>query len=182
MLVQSFQLIIIAPGLGQSVKFCKCWISIARHIIHQSFIKILPLVDEDRSIYGPQEEQLLLSQQLQGTLIKCLVLWKSRFQCLGNTLCFQPRRCCIVIIATAVLHNYLKQHGCPDPSVEYEDDPDVPMVEADNDRHGSSVSSTKATFQYFVLIVCCFLHYQPRTFLCYYIQLEITFGYQSGGN
>uniref|UniRef100_A0A673IY39 Putative nuclease HARBI1 n=1 Tax=Sinocyclocheilus rhinocerous TaxID=307959 RepID=A0A673IY39_9TELE len=36
-------------------------------------------------------------------------IWKNRFQCLRNTLRFRPRRCCKVIIATAVLHNYLKQ-------------------------------------------------------------------------
>uniref|UniRef100_A0A3B4Z979 DDE Tnp4 domain-containing protein n=1 Tax=Stegastes partitus TaxID=144197 RepID=A0A3B4Z979_9TELE len=27
--------------------------------------------------------------------------------------------CCIVIVATAVLHNYLRQHGSPDPPPEY---------------------------------------------------------------
>jgi hypothetical protein len=64
-------------------------------------------------------------------------VWKTRFQCLRNTLRFKPRRCCKVIIATAVLHNYLKQHGCPDLPMEDQDDADVPMVaEAANDQRG----------------------------------------------
>ena len=42
-----------------------------------------------------------------------------------------------MIIATAVLHNYLKQHGCPDLPMEDQDDADVPMVaEAANDQRG----------------------------------------------
>uniref|UniRef100_A0A4W5JKK2 DDE Tnp4 domain-containing protein n=1 Tax=Hucho hucho TaxID=62062 RepID=A0A4W5JKK2_9TELE len=72
----------------------------------------------------------------RGTVERMFGVWKSRFQCLRNTLRFEPRRCCIVIIATAVLHNYLKQHGCPDPQMEHRDEPDLPMVEPDNDRYG----------------------------------------------
>ncbi len=45
-----------------------------------------------------------------------------------------PRRCCIVTIATAVLHNYLEQHGCLHPHTE-DDDPHAPMAEAANDRN-----------------------------------------------
>ncbi|KAG9282036.1 putative nuclease HARBI1 [Astyanax mexicanus] len=58
-------------------------------------------------------------------------IWKSRFQCLRKTLRFKPRRCCIVIIATAVLHNYLKQRGCPDPPVEEDDNPVAPPFTTD---------------------------------------------------
>lgn len=36
----------------------------------------------------------------------------------GKHMHFEPRRYYIVIIATAVLHKLLKQHGCPDPLVE----------------------------------------------------------------
>uniref|UniRef100_A0A8C7TQF2 DDE Tnp4 domain-containing protein n=1 Tax=Oncorhynchus mykiss TaxID=8022 RepID=A0A8C7TQF2_ONCMY len=61
-------------------------------------------------------------------------LWKNLFQCLCNTLHFKPRRCCKVIIATAVLHNYLKRHCCP--PMEDQDKADVPMAEADNDQRG----------------------------------------------
>ncbi|CAB1333411.1 unnamed protein product, partial [Coregonus sp. 'balchen'] len=66
-------------------------------------------------------------------------VWKSGFQCFRNTLRFQQRRCCIqcftITSNMAAQINYLK-HGCPDPRIE--DDPDVPMVEADNDRNGQN--------------------------------------------
>uniref|UniRef100_A0A3Q0S8H5 DDE Tnp4 domain-containing protein n=1 Tax=Amphilophus citrinellus TaxID=61819 RepID=A0A3Q0S8H5_AMPCI len=69
-------------------------------------------------------------------LVECMFgIWKSRFQCLRNTLHFEPRRYCIVIVATAVLHNYLRQHGCVDPPTEYFNDPHVPM-EVANDKTG----------------------------------------------
>lgn len=51
-------------------------------------------------------------------------VWKSLCR---NTLRFTPRSCCIVINATAVLHNYLKQHECPDHPI-LEDNPDVPSI------------------------------------------------------
>ena len=35
-------------------------------------------------------------------------VWKSRFQCLRNEIRFSPIKCCNVIIATAVLHNFAK--------------------------------------------------------------------------
>ncbi|XP_062422257.1 putative nuclease HARBI1 [Pungitius pungitius] len=73
----------------------------------------------------------------RGMIERMFGVWKTRFQCLRNTLRFKPRRCCKVIIATAVLHNYLKQHGCPDLPMEDQDDADVPMVaEAANDQRG----------------------------------------------
>ncbi|RXN34007.1 nuclease HARBI1 [Labeo rohita] len=49
--------------------------------------------------------------------------------------CF-PRRCCKVIIATAVLHNYLKQHCCPDPPMEDYNEADVAVAEAANGQRG----------------------------------------------
>uniref|UniRef100_A0A3B3QYF1 DDE Tnp4 domain-containing protein n=1 Tax=Paramormyrops kingsleyae TaxID=1676925 RepID=A0A3B3QYF1_9TELE len=54
---------------------------------------------------------------------------------LRKTLRFTPRRCCIVIFATAVLHNYLKQHGCPVPPILEDDNPDVPSITT-NQREG----------------------------------------------
>uniref|UniRef100_A0A3B3QCF9 DDE Tnp4 domain-containing protein n=1 Tax=Paramormyrops kingsleyae TaxID=1676925 RepID=A0A3B3QCF9_9TELE len=51
---------------------------------------------------------------------------KGLSRCLRKTLRFKPSRCCTVIIATAVLHNYLKKQGCPDPPIEEDDNPDVP--------------------------------------------------------
>ena len=36
-------------------------------------------------------------------------LWKARFFCLQNKLRFRPRRCCDIIVATAVLHNFAKK-------------------------------------------------------------------------
>uniref|UniRef100_A0AAZ3S171 DDE Tnp4 domain-containing protein n=1 Tax=Oncorhynchus tshawytscha TaxID=74940 RepID=A0AAZ3S171_ONCTS len=58
----------------------------------------------------------------------------NRFQCSCNTLSFKPRRCCMVIIATAVLHNYLIHHCCP--PMEDQDQADVPIAEAGNDQQG----------------------------------------------
>lgn len=52
-----------------------------------------------------------------------------------KTLRFKPSRCCTVIIATAVLHNYLKKQGCPDPPIEEDDNPDVPPFTT-NHREG----------------------------------------------
>uniref|UniRef100_A0A674AUD6 DDE Tnp4 domain-containing protein n=1 Tax=Salmo trutta TaxID=8032 RepID=A0A674AUD6_SALTR len=74
----------------------------------------------------------------RGVVERMFGVWKSRFQCLRKTLHFQPKRCCIVIIATAVLPNYPKQHGCTDPRIEDEDDPDVPMVEANDNKNGQA--------------------------------------------
>ncbi|KAM4604773.1 putative nuclease HARBI1 [Polymixia lowei] len=75
-------------------------------------------------------------------------VWKNRFQCLRNTLRFEPRRCCKVIIATAVLHNYLKQHDCPDPPMEDQNDPDVPMPVAENNQRGLALRAA-FTLQHF---------------------------------
>uniref|UniRef100_A0A8C7KNI3 DDE Tnp4 domain-containing protein n=1 Tax=Oncorhynchus kisutch TaxID=8019 RepID=A0A8C7KNI3_ONCKI len=58
----------------------------------------------------------------------------NRFQCSCNTLRFKPRRCYMVSIATAVLHNYLKHHCCP--PMEDQDQADVPIAEAGNDQQG----------------------------------------------
>ncbi|XP_039618237.1 putative nuclease HARBI1 [Polypterus senegalus] len=71
----------------------------------------------------------------RGLIERMFGVWKNRFQCLRNTLRFEPRRCCIVIIATAVLHNFLKRCGCPDPDIE-DDDQHVPIPELANDRNG----------------------------------------------
>jgi len=57
------------------------------------------------------------------------------FSALRKTLGFKPSRCCTVIIATAVLHNYLKKQGCPDPPIEADDNPDVPPFTT-NHREG----------------------------------------------
>ncbi|XP_060743800.1 putative nuclease HARBI1 [Tachysurus vachellii] len=72
----------------------------------------------------------------RGIVERMFGVWKSRFQCLRRTLRFEPRRCCIVIIAAAVLHNYIKQHGWPDPEMEDDSDLDIPIVEANKDRYG----------------------------------------------
>uniref|UniRef100_A0A8C8JCK4 DDE Tnp4 domain-containing protein n=1 Tax=Oncorhynchus tshawytscha TaxID=74940 RepID=A0A8C8JCK4_ONCTS len=63
----------------------------------------------------------------RGLVKRMFGVWKNRFQCLHNTLSFKQRCCCNVIIATAVLHNYLKQYCCPDPLMEDQDQADVPM-------------------------------------------------------
>uniref|UniRef100_A0A665WAX2 DDE Tnp4 domain-containing protein n=1 Tax=Echeneis naucrates TaxID=173247 RepID=A0A665WAX2_ECHNA len=78
-------------------------------------------------------------------LVECMFgIWKNRFQCLRNTLCFEPRRCCIVIVATAVLYNYLRQHDCIDPPNEYYNHPHVPMAEVANGRTGHAYRNSFA--------------------------------------
>ena len=49
-------------------------------------------------------------------------VWKSRFQCLRNTLRFRPRKSCNVIIACAVLHNFCKLQNEPDPLCDIDDE------------------------------------------------------------
>lgn len=85
----------------------------------------------------PEQQRYNQAHMLTRGLIECMFgVWKNCFQCLRNTLRFEPRRCCIVIIATAVLHNFLKQCGCPDPNIEDDDDQHVPIAELANDRNG----------------------------------------------
>lgn len=83
-------------------------------------------------------EQLRYNQahmRTRGLVERMFGVWRSRFQCLRKTLRFKPSRCCTVIIATAVLHNYLKKQGCPDPPIEEDDNPDVPPFTT-NHREG----------------------------------------------
>ncbi|KAI2650812.1 hypothetical protein H4Q32_025635 [Labeo rohita] len=83
-------------------------------------------------------EQLRYNQahmRTRGLVERMFGVWKSRFQCLRKTLRFKPSRCCTVITATAVLHNYLKKQGCPDPPTEEDDNPDVPPFTT-NHREG----------------------------------------------
>lgn len=40
-------------------------------------------------------------------------LWKARFQCLQYKLRFAPHRCCMIIVATAILHNYAIREQIP---------------------------------------------------------------------
>ncbi|XP_039608641.1 putative nuclease HARBI1 [Polypterus senegalus] len=85
----------------------------------------------------PEQQRYNLAHILtRGLIERMFGVWKNRFQCLRNTLQFEPRRCCIVIIATAVLHNFLKRCGCPDPDIEDDDDQHVPIPELANDRNG----------------------------------------------
>lgn len=51
----------------------------------------------------------------RNTIERLFGVWKSRFQCLRRVLRFRPVKCCHIIIATAVLHNFLKQQNEPDP-------------------------------------------------------------------
>ncbi|KAA0722992.1 hypothetical protein E1301_Tti023401 [Triplophysa tibetana] len=84
----------------------------------------------------PEQQRYNQAHMLtRGLIERMFGVWKNRFQCLQNTLRFEPRRCCIVIIATALLHNFLKQCGCPDPDIE-DDDHYVPIAELANDRNG----------------------------------------------
>uniref|UniRef100_A0A673I6E9 DDE Tnp4 domain-containing protein n=1 Tax=Sinocyclocheilus rhinocerous TaxID=307959 RepID=A0A673I6E9_9TELE len=87
------------------------------------------------NIVWVRTDQLLVHPYLHavtpdGALVWCM---EELFQCLKNTLRFETRRCCIVIIATAVLHNYIKHHGWPDPEIEDDNDPEIPIVEANMD-------------------------------------------------
>ena len=46
----------------------------------------------------------------RNTVERLFGIWKSRFQCLRKTLSFRPIRCCRIIVATAVLHNFMRKH------------------------------------------------------------------------
>uniref|UniRef100_A0A3Q1ESX8 DDE Tnp4 domain-containing protein n=1 Tax=Acanthochromis polyacanthus TaxID=80966 RepID=A0A3Q1ESX8_9TELE len=74
----------------------------------------------------------------RGPVEHMLGIWKNCCHCLRNTLRFEPRRCCVVIAVTAVLHNnYIRrQHGCSDSPTEYCNDPHFPMAEVANDKTG----------------------------------------------
>ena len=37
-------------------------------------------------------------------------------------------------LVTVDIHNYLKQHNCPDPPMEDQNDPDMPMPVAENNQ------------------------------------------------
>lgn len=50
----------------------------------------------------------------RNTVERLFGIWKSRFNCLRNTLRFRPLKCCHIIIATAVLHNFIKENNEPD--------------------------------------------------------------------
>ena len=52
----------------------------------------------------------------RNTVERLFGIWKSRFQCLRKCLTFHPNKCCRVILATAVLHNFLRQHKHQDES------------------------------------------------------------------
>ena len=98
------------------------------------------------------EQQRYNRASTRGMIERMFGVRKTRFQCLRNTLRFKPRRCCKVIIATAVLHNYLKQHGCPDLLMEDQDDADPwwqrqPMTSEDLHTELLSQCSTSA-FKY----------------------------------
>lgn len=84
-------------------------------------------------LHAVTPEQQRYNQVHGGLVEHTFGVRKSRFQCLRNTLHFEPRRWCTMIIATAVLHDYIKQRGWPDPEVEDDNDPEIPVVEANKD-------------------------------------------------
>uniref|UniRef100_A0A3B4ZK63 DDE Tnp4 domain-containing protein n=1 Tax=Stegastes partitus TaxID=144197 RepID=A0A3B4ZK63_9TELE len=76
----------------------------------------------------------------RGLVERMFGIWKNRFHCIRNTLCFEPRRCCV----EAVLHYYQRQHGSSDPPTEYCNDPHVPMAEVANNKTGHTYRDTFA--------------------------------------
>ena len=81
------------------------------------------------SLFTPYHRALRPEHQCYNTAVWQREEW---FPVSPNKLCLEPRRFCLVIISTALLHNYLKQHGHPGPHVA--DDRLVPMVEEANDK------------------------------------------------
>ncbi len=63
-------------------------------------------------------------------------LWKSRFQCLQNTLRFSPRRCCNIIVATAILHNFAIEQHAPPVDTFFDDDASDEPFQAQVDSQG----------------------------------------------
>ncbi|XP_054257136.1 putative nuclease HARBI1 [Macrosteles quadrilineatus] len=63
-------------------------------------------------------------------------LWKNRFRCIHteNTLRFTPRRCCTIIVACAVLHNFGFRRGQWNIVVESSTYSDESSVDGDQDE------------------------------------------------
>uniref|UniRef100_A0A3P8SPB0 DDE Tnp4 domain-containing protein n=1 Tax=Amphiprion percula TaxID=161767 RepID=A0A3P8SPB0_AMPPE len=80
----------------------------------------------------------------RGLVERMFGIWKNCFYCLRSALHFEPRTCCIVIVAMAVLYDYLRQHGCPDSLTEYCNDPHVPMAEVVNNKTIHTYRDTSA--------------------------------------
>lgn len=77
----------------------------------------------------------------RNTIERAFGLWKSRFQCLQNTLRFRPRRCCNIIVASAVLHNFSIQHHAPPVSPSdylQDDDSNEPTDNATTNTRGDT--------------------------------------------
>ena len=78
-LTNTFQLITIAPDLGLSLSFCKCWISMARCIIQPSFVKTGPLLSEwltyGRTETHPQSPPQRQHQWNDGLYPMSMCLW-----------------------------------------------------------------------------------------------------------
>ncbi|CAL8251269.1 unnamed protein product [Arctogadus glacialis] len=132
-------------GRGQQEEACKCTASFQHY---HNLSQILPtqkctltVTEEDscacivrawtHSLFTPYQHAVRPEHQCYNTAVWQREEW---FPVSPNKLCLEPRRFCMVIISTALLHNYLKQHGHPGPHVA--DDRLVPMVEEANDRNG----------------------------------------------
>lgn len=59
---------------------------------------------------------------LQNSLTRAIGQLKRRFHCLHGELRMAPDRCCGIVVACCILHNFAKQMGMPD---EEQDEPDT---------------------------------------------------------
>ena len=71
-------------------------------------------------------------------------VWKSRFQCLRQTLRFSPVKCCRIIIATAIVHNFVMERHEDLPEAlmmadEDNDEQDPVVANAENDRNTNAI-------------------------------------------
>uniref|UniRef100_A0A3B3SH91 DDE Tnp4 domain-containing protein n=1 Tax=Paramormyrops kingsleyae TaxID=1676925 RepID=A0A3B3SH91_9TELE len=128
---------------AEEYRNCKNWCSINVQGVCTPNLEFANIVHSELLLgdSGYGQSNFLFTTYINPTTVEHMVermfgIWKSRFQCLRNTLRFSPRRCCKVIIATAVLHNYLKQRCCPDPPMEDYDEADVAVAEAANGQRG----------------------------------------------
>ena len=78
----------------------------------------------------PQKRYQKAHTKTRNTIERAFGLWKARFRCLdasGGALQFDPSRCCLIITATAVLHNMCVFDNTPLPGYE-EQPPHEPDV------------------------------------------------------
>ena len=76
----------------------------------------------------------------RNTVERTFGVWKSRFQCLRNTLRFSPRKCWRIIVAAAIVHNFLiERRDLFTGTVIQEDEENMVIPEIGNHRGSDTI-------------------------------------------